>query len=261
MVPILQIGAQTITSSDIVPLLTQYQLLPQLIREVLIDQAINPITLPEDELLAACGAFFAQQQIDDPQMRQQWLQQTGLTELQLTNLATRTLRLQRFKEQQWGTVIESDFLTHKTQLDQVVYSLLRTSQPEVAQELYFRISSGEQTFAELAREYAEGPEAETGGKIGPVPLMQAHPALLERLRQGKVGQIFPPIPIEQWYVLLRLEQRVAAQLDEPTKQKLLDHRFEAWLKQQMAAPQPQSQPQPPTQSQPQSPRIPALITP
>ena len=242
MVPILQIGAQTITSSDIVSLLTQYQLLPQLIREVMIDQAISPIVLPEEEESAARDAFFVQQQIADPQVRQQWLQQTGLTELQLTNLATRGIRLQRFKARQWDVVIESDFLTHKTQLDQVVYSLLRTSQPEIAQELYFRISSGEQTFAELAREYSEGPEAKTDGKIGPAPLTQAHPALVERLRQGKVGQLFPPIQIETWYVLLRLDQRLAAQLDESTKQQLLDQRFEAWLKQQMNAPKPQSTP-------------------
>jgi parvulin-like peptidyl-prolyl isomerase len=257
MVPILQIGAQTITSSDVVPLLTQYQLLPQLIREVLIDQAISQLVLPEEETAAACAAFFEQQQIDAPEARQQWMAHTGLSEVQLTNLATRTLRLQQFKEQQWGTVIESDFLTNKTQLDQVAYSLLRTSQPEIAQELYFRISSGEQDFAELAQEYSEGPEAKTGGKIGPVPLPQSHPALIERLRQGKVGQIFPPIQIDQWYVLLRLDQRVAAQLDEPTRQQLLDHRFEAWLKQQMTAPpaQPQAQPQTP----PQSPRISTLI--
>jgi parvulin-like peptidyl-prolyl isomerase len=258
MVPILQIGAQTITSADIVPLLTQYQLLPQLIREVLIDQAIGPVVLPEDEAAAACAAFFEQQQIADPEMRQQWLQQTGLSELQLTNLATRTARLQHFKEERWGTVIESDFLTNKTQLDQVAYSLLRTSQPEIAQELYFRISSDEQDFAELAQEYSEGPEAKTGGKIGPVPLLQSHPALIERLRQGKVGQIFPPIQIDQWYVLLRLDQRVSAQLDEPTRQQLLEHRFEAWLKQQMTVPQ--DQPKAQAAPQPQSTRISTLIS-
>jgi parvulin-like peptidyl-prolyl isomerase len=222
----------------------------------LIDQAISPLVLPEEEAAAACAAFFEQQQIDDPEARQRWLQQTGLNELQLLGLATRSVRLQHFKEQQWGTVIESDFLTNKTQLDQVAYSLLRTSQPEVAQELYFRISSGEQDFAELAQEYSEGPEAKTGGKIGPVPLLQSHPALIERLRQGKVGQIFPPIQIDQWYVLLRLDQRISAQLDEPTRQQLLEHRFEAWLKQQMSAPQPKA----PANPEPQSTRISTLIS-
>jgi parvulin-like peptidyl-prolyl isomerase len=242
MIAILQVGTQTITSSDIVPLLTQYQLLTPLIREVLIDQAIVAVELPEDILQATCEAFYEQQQIADPEMRQQWLQQTGLSEPQLINLATRALRIQAFKQQRWGQIIESDFLMNKSHLDQISYSLLRTSSPEIAQELYFRIQSGEQEFAAAATEYSEGEEAKTGGLIGPVPLTQSHPAILERLRQGKTGQLFPPMPIDQWFVLVRLEQRIAAQLDDATKQKLLDHRFEGWLTEQMKQPQPTAQP-------------------
>jgi parvulin-like peptidyl-prolyl isomerase len=244
MIPILQIGAQTISSSDIVPLLTQYQLLPQLIREVLTDQAIAAVVLPEDETIAACEAFYEAQQITDPQVRQQWFQQTGLTEQTLVQLATRPLRLQRFKEQQWGHVIESDFLMQKSQLDQVVYSLLRCQNPEIAQELYFRIQSEEESFAELAAAYSEGPEAETQGLIGPVPLVQAHPALIDKLRQGHVGQLFPPIQIDGWLVLVRLEKHITAQINDATKQQLLDQRFEGWLKQQMQQPQPTAAPQP-----------------
>jgi parvulin-like peptidyl-prolyl isomerase len=264
MIAILQVGTQTITSSDIVPLLTQYQLLTPLIREVLIDQAIAAIELPEEILQATCEAFYEQQQIGDPEMRQQWLQQTGLSEPQLINLATRSLRIQAFKQQRWGQVIESDFLVNKSHLDQISYSLLRTTSPEIAQELYFRIQSGEQDFAEAATEYTEGEEAKTGGLIGPVPLTQAHPAIIERLRQGKTGQLFPPIQIDQWFVLVRLEQRLAAQLDDATKQKLLDHRFESWLTEQMQQPQPAAQPQPsepPTKSNTrlQQPVLPANV--
>jgi len=48
--------------------------------------------------------------------------------------------------------------------------VIRTKDPGVAQELYFRIQAGEQSFAEVAREYSQGPEAYTCGLLGPVEL-------------------------------------------------------------------------------------------
>jgi hypothetical protein len=45
----------------------------------------------------------------------------------------------------------------------VKYSLLRTRDLGLAQELYFRINDDGIPFAELASVYAEGQEAETGG--------------------------------------------------------------------------------------------------
>jgi parvulin-like peptidyl-prolyl isomerase len=148
-------------------------------------------------------------------------------------IATRSLRLEHFKAQQWEHLIESDFFTHKAQFDQVIYSLLRCSQPELMQELFFRITTGEQSFADLAREYSEGAEANTGGLLGPVPLTQPHPAIGDRLKHSQPGQLLPPFKVGEWYILLRLEQRIAAQLDASIRQHLLDQRFETWLKPQL----------------------------
>ena len=242
MVNLLQIGSQTVTSADIIPLLVQYQLLPQLVREVSIDQAIAEIVLSEDETSHGLEQFLAAQGLTDSDSKQQGLKRLGLTESQLMHLATRSQRIQRFKEQQWGSGIEADFLNRKAQLDQVTYSLLRTQHPEIAQELYFRIHSGEQEFEELASEYSEGSEAETGGRIGPVSLEQAHPAMADRLRQNKPGYIFPPISIDSWYVLIRLEEFRPAQLNGELRQTLLDQRFEDWINTQLQNPIPMPNP-------------------
>ncbi len=44
MTEVLQVGNRIITAAEIIPLLVEYQMLPQLIREALVDQAIAPIT-------------------------------------------------------------------------------------------------------------------------------------------------------------------------------------------------------------------------
>ena len=71
---------------------------------------------------------------------------------------------------------EARFLERKNELDQVVYSLLRLENSFLARELYLQIESGESNFADLAKRYAEGPERNTNGIVGPVSLTQAHPA-------------------------------------------------------------------------------------
>ena len=63
-----------------------------------------------------------------------------LTEEQLEEMAIRPVLLEKFKQQTWRNQVERYFLTRKSSLDQVVYSLIRTKNPGLAQELYFRIA-------------------------------------------------------------------------------------------------------------------------
>jgi hypothetical protein len=78
------------------------------------------------------------------------------------------------------------------QLDKVVYSVIRTKDMGVAQELYFRIQEGEQSFSELAREYSQGPEALTGGLTGPVELILPPRPLAGMLSVSQPDQLWPP---------------------------------------------------------------------
>jgi parvulin-like peptidyl-prolyl isomerase len=114
-------------------------------------------------------------------------------------------------------------------MDQVVYSLLRTKDFAIAQELYFRIKAGEESFADAAKAYSQGPEAQTGGIIGPMALTQPHPTLAARLQSAKPGELLPPIRLGEWIVIVRLEQFIAARLDEQTRRALLDKLFQKWL--------------------------------
>jgi len=231
-------ASRTIAATELVPLLMQYQLLTPLIRELLIDQAIESVNCSDEETEHALEQFYQAHQLTEALAQQAWLTQTGMTLAQLKVLAIRPLRIEKFKQQTWGGKLESLFLTRKLQLDQLIYSLIRTPDPEIAQELYFRIKAGEQSFAELACKYSQGPEAETNGVIGPVPVSQPHPGIADKLIHSQPGQLLPPTQLGDWYVILRLENRIPAQLDDPTRQKLLDELFDAWLSDQSSQPQP-----------------------
>ena len=126
MVEILEIGNKVVKSDEIISLLTRYQLMPQVVRGLLIDQAIAEVTCTEQERSGAIQAVEAQLKITDPQAKANWLESQGMTEADLEAIAVRPVLLEKFKQANWGKKVESYYLTRKTSLDQVVYSLIRT---------------------------------------------------------------------------------------------------------------------------------------
>ncbi|NEO31899.1 MAG: peptidylprolyl isomerase [Symploca sp. SIO3C6] len=233
MSAVLKVGERTITAEEIIPLLAGYQLLPPLLRAIIIDEAIASITCTDEEKDQALEKFYEQNQITSPEAQQAWLKRQGMSLQQLEALATRELKIEKFKQQTWGHKLESYFLGRKSKLDRVIYSLIRTQDPGIIQEIYFRIQEEEQSFAELAREYSKGPEAQTGGLIGPVEMSTPHPILAKMLMASQPGQVCPPTRLGEWLVVVRLEKFIPAQLDEVMRKRLMNECFTNWLTQQL----------------------------
>jgi parvulin-like peptidyl-prolyl isomerase len=124
---------------------------------------------------------------------------------------------------------EARFLERKTSLDQIVYSLLRVADAGLARELYLRIEDRETDFASAATEYSLGPESKSNGLVGPVPLLQAHPNLAQRLRINPPGHLIEPFQIEQWWVVVRIESYTSAVLDQATRMAMAKELFDEWL--------------------------------
>ena len=230
---VLQVGDHRITDEGIFPLLAKYGMLPQLAREIVIEQAIADITCTPEEEEAARNRFLQQNQLTTEEQVQAWLSRYGMTTPQMEQLSLRELKLEKFKQATWGNKLDAYFLQRKSQLDRVVYSLIRTRDQGIAQELYFRIQEEENSFAQLAKDYSQGAEAQTGGLVGPVELSVPHPQIAKMLMSSKPGQLWPPLPIGEWTVILRLEKFLSAQLDPPTEQRLLNDLFQQWLMSQM----------------------------
>ncbi|MGB7439862.1 MAG: peptidylprolyl isomerase [Coleofasciculaceae cyanobacterium] len=224
------------TEAEITPLLANYQMLPQFWREMIadyakgiIDRAISKINCTTEEIAIAYQQFYTQHQITSAATRKTWLKQYGMSQEQLENLATRALKLEKFKHKTWGHKVPSYFLSRKRQLDRVIYSSIRVKNMGVAQELYFRIEERKQPFAELASQYSQV----SGGLTGPIELSNLPKPLAEILSISKPGQLWSPIPTSEWLVILRLEKLIPAQLDEAMHQRLLNELFKTWLQKQL----------------------------
>ncbi|WP_172799681.1 peptidylprolyl isomerase [Leptolyngbya sp. O-77] len=126
-------------------------------------------------------------------------------------------------------------MQRKTQPDQVVYSLIRTQDADLANELYFRLLEGEQTFSDLAAQHSQGSEAAKGGLVGPVEIGAYHPSLAYVLATRAPGELVAPLSLEDCVVIIRIEQKIPARFDEATQQRLLDELFAAWLDAELRA--------------------------
>lgn len=233
MTQVLQIRNQTITTDKVITLLANYQMLPQFLREVIVDQAIASITCTSEEKASACQQFYEKHQLTSESERQEWLELYEMTLEQLEALALRELRIDKFKRANWGNRVESYFLSRKSLLDKVIYSLIRTKDIGVAKELYFRIQEGEQSFGELARQYSQGSEAQTGGLLGPIELGKISSNLAQMLYVSQPAQLWPPTCLGEWIVIVRLEELIPAVLDEAMRQQLLNELFESWVQGQL----------------------------
>ena len=227
---------QQLMTNDVSKLMTKlasYQMLPQLKREMIIDEAISSITCTAEEAAIATDRFYAQHQLNNETAIATWCQRYEMTAEQLESLAIRQFKISKFQESNWENRIGSYFLKRKKQLDRVSYSLIRTKNAGLAQELYFRILEGEQSFAELAKEYSEGSEAHTHGLLGPVALGNIHPRIGVQLAISQLGQLSAPIKIKEWLVIVRLEKVMPAQLNDEMRDRLLNELFENWLFEQI----------------------------
>lgn len=229
MTEVIRVDQTQILPKQLLFHLKRYQMLPQLLRELVIDHAIAQIDCSKEEVETAKAEFLNQNRLNDPNRLQAWLKQTGLQEEDLESVAVRNYKVRKFKQDTWGSKVESYFLQRKRDLDQVVYSMLRTKDHNTATELYFRIQNQEATFEELAQAYSEGPEAETRGIIGPVPVTTPNEKIAKILVQSESGQLWPPVQIGEWSIIVRLEKLISAQLNEATRQKLLNELFSQWL--------------------------------
>jgi parvulin-like peptidyl-prolyl isomerase len=224
--PVAELPAETLA------LLRRHNLLVPLLRAELIAKAVGSIPIAPEQSAQLLQGYCERQQLEIAEALNAHLQQLSLSQADLQWQLELPLRTQAYSEQHFRHKAEARFLARKEQLDRVVYSLLRVKDPFLARELYLQISGGEAHFADLAAQWAEGPERGTKGIVGPVPLTQAHPALAERLRTTKPGQLMEPFQIADWWLVTRLERYEPARFDDAIAQQMTQELFQEWVQEE-----------------------------
>jgi hypothetical protein len=213
-----QNNPKTIDGKELVSALSSSHLLPQIIKEIIIEKAIADIPYTQDEL-----KLFTQKYL-----------QPNNNPTNIESIAIRQLKIHKFKEAHWGSQVEPHFLSKKHLLDQVSFSLIQSNSAEIIQEIYFRIKEGEASFEELARQYSQNAEAKNGGWVGKFKLCNIEPAIANALINLQPGEISRLLALQKTFIIVRLERIYPAQLNEQMRMDILQGMFEEWLKLEIA---------------------------
>jgi parvulin-like peptidyl-prolyl isomerase len=90
----------------------------------------------------------------------------GLSKEDIRCRFTQRRRLEIYAQNRFGDEVEVRYLDRKIMLDQVEYSLIRTKDGSLAEELYQQVREGEAEFSQLSSAYSEGSERNNAGRIG-----------------------------------------------------------------------------------------------
>ena len=103
----------------------------------------------------------------------------------------------------------------------------------MADELFLRINEKEASFNNLAIEYSEGPESKMGGFLPLSPLANIHPELARVIQISKSGDIWPPIKIDKWWIIFKMEELQTAKFEDKLISSLALELGENFLKQSL----------------------------
>jgi hypothetical protein len=227
--PWLQVGGHVYTLEQVPALLEDLDLIPLLLRRLVERQVSVAYQPTRDQQVDFQQQFLQRERITDQASLAAWLQRQGLHEDQMSNKLYRALQLELFKQDTFAPRVEQLFLERKQQLDQAVFSLIRVNEQARSMELHRRIEEEESPFAQLASQYSEGAERQLNGQIGPLELGRVNSVVAERLRISKPGQLWPPLHLENWWVILRLERLIPAQLDDAMRQRLIQEMHDLYV--------------------------------
>ena len=215
--------------AEALELLRQHNLLRPLVQQMLMQETFDQVVVADEELDAERLELLNQRDFETLDQWPELLKGLGVDEETVLERLRQNIRRRAFIRERFAPKAEARFLERKNQLDQVVYSLLRLENSFLARELYLQIECGESNFADLARRYAEGPERDTNGIVGPVSLTQAHPILVEKLRVAQPGSLLEPFSIDKWWLVVRLERYAPATFTDDISDQMCQEMFQAWM--------------------------------
>jgi parvulin-like peptidyl-prolyl isomerase len=215
-------------------LLRKYNLLKPLVEQMITSEAIAGVEVSAEALEKAKLELLDQRGFETMEQWSEMLADLGRTDEEVIDRLERVIRRQEYIRERFAPKAEARFLERKNELDQVVYSLLRLANNFLARELYLQIESGESNFADLAKRYAEGPERNTNGIVGPVSMTQAHPVLVEKLRVAQPGVLLEPFRIADWWLVVRLERYSPATFTPEVSDRMCREMFDAWIEEETA---------------------------
>jgi parvulin-like peptidyl-prolyl isomerase len=227
---------ESIASRPLAELLLQHGILRSIAQEILLGELREAVSFTAEEEPVIIQRLWEGVELEAPDsLAGDWIAQ--LPDPLKLGMGQRwdQVRLQKLMESRYQERLEPYFLERRKDLEQVVYGLIRVRNQGAAEELYLRLLDDGADFTELARTYSLGEERFTHGLVGPMLISQPHPTIRAVLESLKLGEVHAPFRVDSWVLLVRMEHRQPASLNDPTRIQLLQELLQQELDQTLDA--------------------------
>jgi parvulin-like peptidyl-prolyl isomerase len=227
---------ESIASRPLAELLLQHGILRSIAQEILLGELREAVSFTAEEEPVIIQRLWEGVELEAPaSLAGDWIAQ--LPDPLKLGMGQRwdQVRLQKLMESRYQERLEPYFLERRKDLEQVVYGLIRVRNQGAAEELYLRLLDDGADFTELARTYSLGEERFTHGLVGPMLISQPHPTIRAVLESLKLGEVHAPFRVDSWVLLVRMEHRQPASLNDPTRIQLLQELLQQELDQTLDA--------------------------
>jgi len=216
-------------SYDQIDLLRTTTFLKPLIKTLIRDSLLNEIELENNVYDDLSEKFFKNRNIDGKEKKLNFLNQNLMDNEDLMRISSTKYKSNLFNLKLFGDKTKEYFEKRKEDLDQYIYSLIQVKDQNLAQELYLKLESNESEFSLLASKYSSGPEKYKNGIEGPISLSSLNPKIKDVLKSLDKGFICEPFNLNNYWIVIRLEKIINAELNESMKTFLSNELFELFL--------------------------------
>jgi hypothetical protein len=230
----LQVHLKELENLELHEVLHKHQLLQPLVQRLAEEQMAKAANFgPEEETILISQAWQDLKATPPTRINEPWEREANDNEVGIINQRLHQLRLQKRLNELYDGDVEQHFLKRRDDLERITYRTIRVKQMGLAEELYLRLLNQEDTFENLATKFSEGEERMAAGLLGPMAITDPHQIITSVLRKLTPGEINPPIAVESWYLVIKLEQRQPAKLNQGLRIQLENELLENDLKPQI----------------------------
>ena len=202
-------------------------LLENTAKELIINKLIDKITIGEKQFDEFFREYLKKHQINEEKQFISFLDKNNFSKKTLRRKLLRSIKIQKLCINEFKKQAKDYFLQNKNIFDKVSYTLIRTSNLQLAKELYLQIEGGEENIHDLAEKYSEGDEKLTRGIVGPIPLNQGHYLIRQKIGNSKEGELIEPFQIENWWIILKIEKLIKINYSNQIETSICRDLFEA----------------------------------
>ena len=212
-------------------LLDRFNLLNPLVEQMVIREAVAAVEVSDEQLEQARLGLLQQRGYDGLEQWPELLKELERSEDEVLERLRHGIRRRSFMRERFAAKAEARFLERKNELDQVVYGLLRLEKLPGSRALSADRFANE--LADLAKRYAEGPERNTNGIVGPVSLTQAHRPV-ENFALPNLGCCWSH-SASRTGIAVRLERYSPATFTDEVSDQMCQEMFDAWIEEETAS--------------------------